>query len=411
MVKKISILLVGLFIILSLSLSVSARYGPNAGAGYTPDVNVIRIEGTSDTRPFNPIFSYAEDGNLTIDLNILDLDSNYLYLDLNISGQDANGTGIVALNDFNLSSFCNADMNFFASPGGWDNNYPLTCQVDVNISPTLLTTGDGNYFIIARIFDGNATLGPIQKDINADLNISDDNFLVDNTVPTTSISNPSNGSSNYALSTTVSYAFADNNTSQKNSWVSTDNASWTSNGINTSYTFNISTGVTLPYTIVYYIKVSDQADNNSTVSSVQVIYMASGGGPEAVVEEEPQEEEEQSEDQSDEETADQPDGQKQPPSVDEQISCSDISCPSRPCAVGVCNQRTLTCDYAFKQNGTSCGFNKVCSQGVCIQSDTGVDIEIIEPTGPAGLPMNTIIVVIGILIVVGIAYYFVGMKK
>ncbi|MFH0955174.1 MAG: polysaccharide deacetylase family protein [Candidatus Micrarchaeota archaeon] len=132
-----------------------------------PDVNLTRIDSYLDNQPL-PVFSYARDGNLTIDFNVQD-DTNNLLVDLNYSLSATQGTGTSIVRDLNLSSLSTSgpyhcqDTNFFDS---------TQCSIDWNISNIV----DANYFLLISITDGNQT----------DFNSSDNNFMIDNTKPSTS---------------------------------------------------------------------------------------------------------------------------------------------------------------------------------------------------------------------------------
>ncbi len=130
---------------------------------YAPDVNVVKIDGYADDGL--PAFSYVQDGNLTIDFNVMDLDTNSLLIDINYSSSNTEGTGTKLLDDFNIvaSDKCD-DLNFTNT---------TKCSWDFNIHSSLV--GDGNYFILIKVSDGTGT----------DFNASDNNFMVDNTAPST----------------------------------------------------------------------------------------------------------------------------------------------------------------------------------------------------------------------------------
>ena len=127
----------------------------------SPDVNLVSIESNSFSKSL-PVFSYIKDGNLTIDFNVTDPDARQLYLDLNFSSNNAQGTGKVIVQDLNLTTpFCE-DFNFLDS---------TRCSYDFNISPSLVS--DGNYYILVLVNDG----------VTNDFNSFDNSFMVDNTKP------------------------------------------------------------------------------------------------------------------------------------------------------------------------------------------------------------------------------------
>jgi hypothetical protein len=127
-----------------------------------PNINILQIDGYSDAGSL-PMFTYSVDGNLTIDFNVFDTDSNSLLVDLNYATTAAINTGTVIVDDLNLSKL---------SPTGpyhcEDTNFQNTthCAIDWNI----LTVPDGNYFLHITVTDGSLT----------DQNTSDRNFNVNN---------------------------------------------------------------------------------------------------------------------------------------------------------------------------------------------------------------------------------------
>jgi len=157
-----------IFLIFLLVLS-SHVFASGTGA---PDVNIVNIEG-SPVGGDMPTFSYFTDSNLTIDFNVMDSDDNRLTVDINFSADNAEGTGTVIVSDLNLSTTsANCDDNTFTDS--------TQCTFDFNISSTLVA--DGNYYIIIKVFDA----GKEASDLNTDLNISDNSFMVDNRKPSTS---------------------------------------------------------------------------------------------------------------------------------------------------------------------------------------------------------------------------------
>ncbi len=83
----------------------------NIGYDYVSDVNITKIDGNPDNLGL-PIFSYANDGNLTIDVNITDRD-NYRthYLDLNYSSSNTQGAGTKIVDNLTVDgNYC--ETNF-----------------------------------------------------------------------------------------------------------------------------------------------------------------------------------------------------------------------------------------------------------------------------------------------------------
>lgn len=136
---------------------------------FLPDVNISAIEGIAVGNVFR-IFSSTVDGNLQIDLNVMDFDTNSLILDLNVSTSNTEGSGSVIVKDLNLSklspigSFSCEDTDF---------TNVTSCSVDLNIDSDVLS--DNNYFILARLYAG----------IGTDFSVTTNSFQVDSSKPTT----------------------------------------------------------------------------------------------------------------------------------------------------------------------------------------------------------------------------------
>jgi hypothetical protein len=64
------------------------------------DLNLTRIDGYDANA--TPFFSYFHDGNLTIDFNVSNADNNTLFLDLNYSSTNVQGTGTRIFEDLKL---------------------------------------------------------------------------------------------------------------------------------------------------------------------------------------------------------------------------------------------------------------------------------------------------------------------
>jgi len=103
------------------------------------DVNILKIEDYNNEQAF-PVFSYAVDGNLTIDFNVLTADENTLRIDVNYSTVPTEGTGFVLYSDVNT-----ADVNWCDG-----NNFQIdtNCAVDMNIETSLVA--DGTYYILIK---------------------------------------------------------------------------------------------------------------------------------------------------------------------------------------------------------------------------------------------------------------------
>jgi hypothetical protein len=149
----------------SNTMAAERSFRVNPSVNTAPTVDIRYINSNLDTQVF-PAFSYAGDGNLTIDFNVFDADNDRLILDINYSPSQTQGTGIALVEDLNLDSSICTSVVFDSAAGA-------ECSWDFNIHSTLVT--DWNYFIIASLSDGTDT----------DFNASDFNFMVDNTLPST----------------------------------------------------------------------------------------------------------------------------------------------------------------------------------------------------------------------------------
>lgn len=114
---------------------------PTAPRPLNLDVNTWKVED-NDLGQALPSFSYASDGNLTIDFNVFDWDNFRITADINYSTSNTQGTGTTIFQDLNLVSGACADLD-------WDDE-PSTCSFDWNISGI----ADNNYFILIEINNG-----------------------------------------------------------------------------------------------------------------------------------------------------------------------------------------------------------------------------------------------------------------
>jgi hypothetical protein len=127
----------------------------------------ISVDGTQK------IYSYAVDGNVRIDFNILNSDNNRVKLDLNYSTQPYVGTGTKIVGDLNVvPSMCD-DANV-----DWKNS-ARPCHWDFNISGAI----DGNYYLVANAknFNVSSYYDANKSDVSASLfgidNIPDLNVM------------------------------------------------------------------------------------------------------------------------------------------------------------------------------------------------------------------------------------------
>lgn len=124
------------------------------GAGSDFYIDLKKLGGL-DVDGTQKIYSYAVDGNVRIDFNILNSDSNRVLLDLNYSTQPYVGTGTKIVGDLNVSDAMCDDANT-----DWKNS-ARPCHWDFNISGVT----DGNYYLVANAknekaasyYDGNVS--------------------------------------------------------------------------------------------------------------------------------------------------------------------------------------------------------------------------------------------------------------
>jgi len=106
-----------------------------------PDVNLTQIDGSADSTGL-PIYSYLNDGNLTITFNAMDSNADdSLTVDINYSTSAAQGSGTVIIDNLSLSAAVCGDADF---------TNVTACTWDWNI----LGISDGNYYITTFISDG-----------------------------------------------------------------------------------------------------------------------------------------------------------------------------------------------------------------------------------------------------------------
>ncbi len=127
---------------LFLIKDVASAYSVSA---LPPDVNVWRIDSYPDNGDF-PVFNYNTDGNLTIDFNVFDSDTNSLLVDINYSTSSAPNTGTVIVDDVNISRLPSSGA-WFCNDTAFTNVTP--CGIDWNI----MSVADNNYYIHITIID------------------------------------------------------------------------------------------------------------------------------------------------------------------------------------------------------------------------------------------------------------------
>lgn len=114
---------------------------PTPGAAARDDLNVLTIENKPAGAPLG-LFSYAHDGNLTIDFNVFNSDNNRLFIDINYSTGITQGAGIPIVQDWNLTSAVCSSQNF--------NVLPIECSIDWNT----MNVPDGNYYLLFDLNSG-----------------------------------------------------------------------------------------------------------------------------------------------------------------------------------------------------------------------------------------------------------------
>ena len=130
-------------------------FGP--GSISETNLSITKLNGLSFK--IHRTFAFGIDGNVTVDFNLSQANNGRLLLDLNLSKNDSEGTGIVILKDLNLiSDFC-PDQNFVSVS---------ECSVSIDYSGV----PDGNYMVNMRVGFGGID----------DFNSSDGNFGIVNDV-------------------------------------------------------------------------------------------------------------------------------------------------------------------------------------------------------------------------------------
>jgi hypothetical protein len=87
--------------------------------------------------------------------------------------------------------------------------------------------------------------------------------------------------------------------------------------------------------------------------------------------------------------------------------CAGISCDdSNPCTIDSCDATTGNCKHINAADNTVCGTGMVCKTGNCTATTTG---QVTTPGKTGELPIVPIVIVI--IVIIGIAYYFVAVKK
>lgn len=425
-----------IFILLAFFILISTVHAavtvvilnPDGNRYYNPDINNVRISFTI----VDTTFDANDDVNFSI----------YLSKALN----DHNKT-IIA--DRNADVHCGGGSNYAST---------VTCQYDWNSIPA--NTADGNWKIDINAYTRRVSA---PTDINTGQDVSNYSFVIDASVPTSSITTPGDGEIIYDSSVTLVYTGADVNSGIQRYYVREGTTGlFIDNGTSTSYTFTgLSSG-----THILSLKSTDLADNNSTQKDVSVIIAggsapdtSSGGSPycgdgtckgsnedsitcprdcpavcgDTVCNGTETEDNcavdcivpnvcgntlcEAGESCSNcsadcgtcTETVPPTDGSGSgsvPYPADQLYTCQNVTCnDSNPCTQDSCNQGN--CLFAPLPNGTTCGFGNVCTDGYCVSRTVG-------GPGTEGISQDGVVpAVLVILIVIGIGYYtmVLGKKK
>lgn len=206
-------------------------------------------------------------------------DSNRLTGTVGVSFTYIDGNFDTTLHDVNIDIAFSTTAGAFTTSLVADGNLDTYCGVGVNYTSlqtctfTFNTTAqtDGNYFIDINItteIEGGSV------DQNSVTDSSDNNFSLDNSVATLTISAPLAGASSAALVDVVlTYSSSESDISKY--WVQVDSQTEIDNGTNLSYTF---AGLVIGDHLLR-VKATDDLDNNSAQATVAIsVFGTSGGG-------------------------------------------------------------------------------------------------------------------------------------
>ncbi len=90
--------------------------------------------------------------------------------------------------------------------------------------------------------------------------------------------------------------------------------------------------------------------------------------------------------------------------------CDGVTCEIQICATGECNPATGICDYEYYEDGISCGDNKWCQSGACVEKATTPPEPPIPPEPPVDYTLPIVAIIIIILVVIGAAAYYMKTK-
>ena len=311
-------------------------------------------------------------------------DGNYF---VRLAGTDLNGTGVdysdanfVVSND-STAPVTSADYN-----NAWQNvdaNVVLTCvdasgclltqfRLDSDSSDVVLMGGwqtfDSNLLISS---DGNWGIDFNSTDLVGNRETTNRVYVrIDKSLPSLSLTVTS--VKTVGLSATLSF-LGSSESGIKKYWISSDGGTtYSDNGTTETYSFSVSSAVSLPHTRRVYIKAMNNADINTAAQSVDVLFEPAGGGSTSVS------------------------CGNNICEVDENASVCPLDCPN------VCGDRACT----HTENNFSCPFDCAvgCGNGICdvqesdrtCPTDCGrqpgeiLDVTVPSPTGsqnPVTVPL------------------------
>src|SRR3989338_3913776 len=330
----------GTAIVSQLLSSYSCSQGPVFRCSYSWNTTTvldgnyfIRLAGT-DTNDTAIDFSDANfvvSNDSTAPVTSADYNNAWQNVDANVVLTCVDASGC-SLTQFRLDS----DSSDVVSMGSWQT-------FDQNI----LITSDGNWGID---FNSTDTVGNRETTNRVYV-------LIDKSLPTLSLTVTSVRTA--GLSATLSF-LGSSESGIKKYWISSDGGTtYSDNGTTETYSFSISSSVSLPHTRRVYIKAMNNADINTAAQSVDVLFEPAGGGSTSVS------------------------CGNNICEVDENASVCPLDCPN------VCGDRACT----HTENNFSCPFDCAigCGNGICdvqetIQScprDCGGSIEIVDVNVPS----------------------------
>src|SRR3989344_5009243 len=215
------------------------------------------------------------------------LDGNYF---IRLAGTDLNGTGVDYSDvNFAISNDSTAPVTTVDYNNAWQNvdaNVVLTCvdasgcsltqfRLDSDSSDVVLMGGwqtfDSNLLISS---DGNWGIDFNSTDLVGNRETTNRVYVrIDKSLPSVKT---------VGLSATLSF-LGSSESGIKKYWISSDGGTtYSDNGTTETYSFSISSAVSLPHTRRVYIKAMNNADINTAAQSVDVLFEPAGGGSTSV---------------------------------------------------------------------------------------------------------------------------------